>query len=243
MPDSASQILWQAMGRPAPEGKTGATYRFEPCGGRCATCAIPIDAGVPFEPRRGAAGINNKTFYGHAEYARWGTHVCAACAWLYGDPKRTHRGVLGVGGRGWWPTISKPVDGRPLWRDVLADVGAERSALSPETPMSGVLTTDTKPRLWPRAEAATIGSPGLYVHAPDYNWSQATRFDWSGIRAALAAVDAARAAGATKHAIWHGLLLWPALVDKAGLGLVIDLETRLVPWRGMPEGLIATVIA
>ncbi|ACL60549.1 hypothetical protein [Methylobacterium nodulans] len=100
--------------------------------------------------------------------------------------------MLALGDRLWWPTITDPMEDRPRWRGLLGQIG--RTA--PGTPMTGVLTTDPKPRLWPRMQAATAGAPGLYVHAPDYDWSRWTSFELRDVAAALAVVDEARALGA-----------------------------------------------
>jgi len=43
----------------------------------CATCASEISGGVPISK------IENPTFSQNADYLRFGTHVCQACAWLY----------------------------------------------------------------------------------------------------------------------------------------------------------------
>lgn len=240
--DTASQLIWRAFGSRAPEGKTGGKYVFEAATGSCATCAAPLTSGVPFEPRRGIAGIagiDNDTFSGHSEYARWGTHVCKACAWLYGDPKRMHRSVLVVGGRGWWPTIAQTIEGRPRWRYILGEVA--RSA--PSTPMTGVLTTDPKPRLWPRTCIATCGVPGLYVHIPEQDISRWAPIDITRLACALRAVDAAVQAGATKTATLRGLFGAPKLVDALGLDMIDRLERELSPMRGTIEFNIAAVIA
>lgn len=238
MPETAPQLIWEAAGSPAPAGKTGSRYRLESALGRCATCAAPIVEGVPARPRRGVAGIDNDTFTGHAEYLRFGTHVCSACAWLYGDPKRAHRGVLALGRTVWWPTIAADLPDRPRWRRALGDVA--RAAL--DTPMTGVLTTDPKPRLWPRARLATAGQPGLYVHAPDYDRSTWMPLDLHGVAAALAAVDAARGLGAVKAAIWTGLGV-TSLCDRWGVKAVEAVERRLAALRPSAELLVAILVA
>lgn len=236
---TAQQLMWAAFGSPAPEGKTGSLYRFEPAIGCCATCSAPIVEGVPFASRRGVRGIDNETFSGHGEYARWGTHVCRACAWLYGDPKRTGRAMLAIGDRGWWPTIAKPIEGRPRWRRILREI----ADADPETPMTGVLTTDPKPRLWPRARLASCGAPGLYLHIPEQDISAWSAIDIRGTAVALAAVDAALAAGATKTAARRGLWSVPRLVDQLGVDAIGALEARLAPLRGTVEFSVAAVIA
>lgn len=236
---TGAAILWHAAGRPPPKGRTGARYRLEPASGCCATCAAPIAEGVPFTPRRGVAGIDNDTFHGHAEYARWGTHVCAGCAWLYGDPKRTHRGVLALGDRLWWPMIGEAAEDRPRWRTLLGWI----AAAPPRTPLTGVLTADPKPRLWPRARAAVAGRPGLYLHIPDADWSRWTPFALRDVAQVLAAVDTARLLGFTKRAIWTGSGASPAMCDRWGLAAIEAAEAALKPWRGTAALLIAVTVA
>ena len=236
---TAPQLMWLAFGARSPEGKTGGQYRLEKAAGACATCAALIEEGVPFAPRRGVNGIDNATFSGYAEYARWGTHVCAACAWLFGDPKRMHRAMLVVGDHGWWPTIAQTIEGRPRWRRALREI----ALAPPDTPMTGILTTDPKPRLWPRVQLATCGAPGLYLHIPEQDISTWRAFDLRRIAVALAAVDRAIAAGATKTAALRGLWASPKLADKLGIGMVAALEDRLAPLRGEVEFSVAVVIA
>jgi hypothetical protein len=239
---SATQLIWAAAGHPATEGKTGSRYQLEQSPGRCATCAVPISDGVPFEPRRGVAGINNGTFHGHAEYARWGTHVCAACAWLFGDPKRTHRSILVLGESIWWPILGQPTEateGRPRWREVFGCL----DYVARDTPMAGILTTDTKPRLWPRIRMSLADAPGLYIHSPAHNWSHWTHFDRGSVAAALQLVDAAMALGATRMAAWQGLAGNTKLLDHHGLDAVLTLDESIQPLRGGAELLIACLIA
>lgn len=132
MISTSPQLIWRNAGEP------GHKYAEEVHDGVCATCAAGIGVGVDTEQ------INNPTFSNHAEFFKFGTHVCRACAWLYGDPKRTHRNVLAVGGDLWWPMISaeSATEDRPSWLELFGRL----KNLPPETPMCGVLTTDPKPR-------------------------------------------------------------------------------------------------
>lgn len=242
MPDTAPQIIWHAAGRPAPGGKTGSTYAFEPCEGVCATCAAPITEGVPFEPRRGVSGVNNATFYGHAEYARYGTHVCAACAWMYGEPKRHHRGVLAIGNRIAWPLLGTKPDGdRPRWRQMWGDV-ARMAKVAPDTPMTGVLTTDVKPRLWPRCKPATAARPGVYLHSPDHDWSAWVDLDLGRVAACMSILDYAVSIGASKRACWSGIGLNTKLIDKHPEA-VERIDAALAPHKGSAELLVAVLTA
>lgn len=248
MPESAPELVWEALGRPVPEGKTGSGYRFEavaPAEGggsaRCATCGVPIGTGVPVRPRRGVKGIDNPTFFGHAEYFRYGSHVCPACAFFYGDPKRTHRSVAAIGDRGFWPVFSakSATAERPRWRQVLGMIARVPAA----TPLAGVLTTDPKIRLWPRMELGTAARPALYVHAPDYDWSRSTAFDLRRTAEAMALVDRGLALGAPRAALWAGLVGAAKVADRHGVGAVLALEAAIAPWRGSPELVVALLAA
>lgn len=234
-----STLAWRAFGSRAPEGKTGGLYKFEAARGECVTCAAPLTEGVPFTPRRGVAGIDNATFSGYADYARWGTHVCPACAWLYGDPKRMHRAMLCIGDEGWWPTIAQDIEGRPRWRRALGELAKH----SPDTPMCGVLTTDPKPRLWPRMQMASCGAPGLYLHIPEQDISRWSRFSLRAVAECLRLTDEALKIGATKTAVLRGLWGNPKLIDKVGIAAIERLESLLAPRRGSIEFSIAAVIA
>lgn len=235
---TAPRLIWEGFGASAPEGKTGAKYAFEGCEGVCATCCHPIASGVPAHPRRGVTGILNATFSGHAEYLAHGTHVCAGCAWMYGQPKISHRAVLTLGGRSWWPTISQDMEGRPKWREILR----EASDLPPDAPMTGVLTTDPKPRFWPRVRLASIARPGLYVHWPDFDISRWVDFEFAAFWTCLGVVDEARALGMTKRECMLGGCT-SRLVDKRGIVAVMDMEARLAALRPDPSFSIAVVLA
>lgn len=235
---TAPRLIWQGSGSPPPGGKTGSKYRFEPCEGVCATCSHPVDAGVPVQPRRGVAGILNATFSGHAEYIAHGTHVCDGCAWLYGEPKSAHRAVLTIGDQTWWPTVSQDVAGRPKWLDVLQNL----AAASPDTPMTGVLTLDPKPRLWPRALLADCGSPGLYVHWLDYDVSRWLDFEPRKMLDALSMLCDLLGRGVTKREMMLGALN-SRLIDKFGMRECVRVEQELADLRGSPEFTIATAVS
>lgn len=155
---SASQIVWLAAGSPE------AQWPMESHGGHCATCGQSMSHGVD------TSRINNISFSRHADFFRFGSHACPACAWLYSFPKQTHRNLLAVGGETlYWPMISwdSATPERPSWYAALCAI----NSMPADIPVVGVITTDPKPRLWPRAKVATIGSFGLYVHVTDWDRS------------------------------------------------------------------------
>lgn len=190
---SASRLAWHAAGQPPHE------YRASATSGICATCADALVDGVPL------AQIETPTFANHADYFRFGaTHVCPACAWLYGIGKGRPGNYLAYGDRIEFTVISLEsvvTDKRP-WLDVLREL----ATLPGDTPVAGVMTTDVKPRLWPRARLASRARCGLYLHAPDYDVSEFREFD---LDACLSLVDLmlpALSAGYAKASLYFGLL-------------------------------------
>lgn len=189
---TAPGLLWRAAGTPSPK------WPLEPAGGRCATCAAPVSEGVSH------LTINSTTFSQQGDFFQYGTHCCPACAWLYSDAKRHHRSVLAVGDTLLWPLLSVTAaaeQGRPSWLDTLRLV----AATDPATPCAGVLTTDPKPRFWPRTRLASAGAFGLYAHAPDYDTSNYVRFDAADAVALTELILPLLRQGYSKRTIARGL--------------------------------------
>lgn len=161
---TASQLAWTAAGSPA-HG-----YASECASTICATCAMPISDGVHLSE------IETPTMANHADYFRFGSkHVCHACAWLYGLGKGRPGNYIATPSVLEFVVISLEsvvADKRP-WLAVFRDL----VQLPGDTPAAGVMTTDVKPRLWPRVRLATIARFGLYLHAPDYDVSEWRAFD------------------------------------------------------------------
>jgi len=181
------------------------------------------------------------TFNNHAEYLRFGDWFCEACSWLYSQVHGKPGNVLAVGDQLYKPLISldaAAAGDRVSWRDVLLQI----AELPPETPVAGVLTTDVKPRLWPRMPLASIGAFALYVHAPEYDLSTAVAFDLRRFRAILGLIEAARAAGWRKARIWHGL--WSDYARAAkDPALTSRIEAQLQAVRSDPAFLPALLAA
>lgn len=228
---TAPELLWHAAGEPPHKyaEESGET-------GPCATCATPLDgrAGVP------TRSVNNPTFSNHAEFFKFGSYVCRACAWLYGDPKRTHRNVLAVGDKLWWPMISveSATEERPSWLDLLYRV----AGMPPETSVAGVLTSDPKPRLWPRMRLSTVGAYGLYVHSPDYSVSEWRALDLTALLSTTGPVLSALALGFPKARIYSGL---PGDYrrTKGNVEEAMRLESELRVLRNTPEFVPALLVS
>ena len=229
---SASQLLWRAAGKPPHK------YAEEdaPAGAVCATCAVLI-SGKSVQ----TGAINNPTFANHAEFFKFGARVCRACAWLYGDPKRTHRNVLAIGDRLWWPMISleSATEERPSWLTLFEDWPQCDEDL--EKPVAGVLTTDPKPRNWPRMRLSTVARPALYIHAPDYDVADWRVLDIETLLHCKEAIRDALLFGFPKVRIYSGLLSDYKRVKK-NIEEAMGLESELKELRVLPEFVPALLI-
>lgn len=225
---TAPGLLWRAAGRPAH------AYPEEHYEGSCATCGVPCETGVATD------AINNPTFSNHAEFFRYGRCVCRACAWLYGIGKGKPGNVLALGDRYVRPVISEKSadEERPTWLSALR----EAASLDPSTPVAGVLTTDTKPRVWPRMRVASVGDFGLYVHAPEYDTSVYRQMDLAELLRVANLVGEALALGYAKARVYSGLLADFARAKRVGLGEAMRLEEELRKVRCAPEFVPALVI-
>lgn len=225
---SAPQLLWRNAGEPPHK------YAEEPHDGVCATCAASIVVGISAEE------INNPTFSNHAEFFRFGTHVCRACAWLYGIGKGRPGNVLAAGDELWWPMISGKSareEERPAWLDTLQALRESPN----EAPAAGVLTTDTKPRVWPRMRIVSIKDFGLYVHAPEYAISEYRTFDLADLLAVSGLVREALDMGFSKQRIRNGLLSDFARA-KRNIKEVMRLEKQLHMLRERSEFAPALIV-
>lgn len=135
----------------------------------CATCAAEIPMGVPISK------IENPTFSQNADFLRYSKHVCVACAWLYWAGKGKPGNFIAAGSSYAQLVISHEsvVENKEPWFKALNRI----ADMPTDTLACGVLTTDVKPRLWPRTKLATVGNFGLYVHAQDYDLSAYVEFD------------------------------------------------------------------
>ena len=226
---SASVLTYTAAGRPAH------SYTSEPAAGVCATCGTAIVSGVPL------AQIETPTTADHASYFRFGSrHVCDACAWLYGAGKGRPGNYLATPG-GYESTVisleSVVEDKRP-WLTVLRDL----LELAPATPVAGVMTTDVKPRLWPRVRLATIGAFGLYVHCPDYDVSEWRVFDLAACLAVVDLMIPPLTAGFAKASLYHGLWRDHARASRDPMQTAAW-ETALSAHRAAPYYLPAVIAA
>ncbi|MDY0136360.1 MAG: hypothetical protein RBS36_04235 [Thiomicrospira sp.] len=160
-----TELVWIAQNRPTPPFKTSG-YQ-----GICGTCGASIDGdGVHIKE------IDNPTFTNHADFFRFeSTHVCNACASLYSAGKAKPGNFIATDQGFDYTVISleSVVEDKKPWLQVVNDL----KSMPANTKVCGVLTTDVKPRLWPRMRLNTVGQFGLYVHAPDYDVSTHVDFD------------------------------------------------------------------
>ena len=127
---------------------------------------------------------------------------------------------------------------RPSWLKVLRQV----ARLPSSTRLVGILTTDPKPRFWPRVKMATIGHCGMYVHCPDYDVSTYLAFSLTtALRIANLCVEILRL-GYSKAALYHGLWRDFARLKRYG-EQVAEYEQQLCTYRPLPEFIPALLIA
>lgn len=227
---TASLLLWRAAGQPAPP------YPLTIEAGVCRTCGGEFVAGIDAE------AINNPTFSQHADYFRsYGNGVCQACGWLYGLGKSKPGNIVAAGDALWSPLLSHDnaaAQGRPTWIDVLREI----AAMPADTPVAGVLTTDVKPRLWPRMELGTRAAMPLVVHCPDYDISGLRWLDVDRLLTITEVVGRALGAGYSKRRCVFGL---PGDYDRfrRDPARSIALEAALAPWRELPEFIPAVLVS
>lgn len=196
---SPSDLAWRSAGKPS-HG-----YRTEkvPADTRCATCGAYT---VLIDDQAVHLGeIETPTTANHADFFRFGSrHVCAGCAWLFNAGKGRPGNYVSVPGRFELTVISleSVVEDKRPWLTVLRDL----QALPHDTPMTGVMTTDVKPRLWPRSRLATRGAAGLYVHVPDWDISEWRPFDLDACLSAIDTMLPVLAAGYAKASLFFGLM-------------------------------------
>lgn len=226
---SASHHAWTAAGRP-PHG-----YRETEQDTHCCTCASPIIRGVPVDE------VETSTMGNHADYFAYATrHVCPACAWLFGIGKGRPGNYIAAGDRYEEAVISleSVVESKRPWLAILRDL----QGAPPEMPLCGVMTTDVKPRLWPRTRMATRARFGLYIHAPDYDASGYIAFDLDDALTIIETMLPVLRAGYAKASLYHGLLRDYARAE-ADPAQALAWETQLAPLRRSPAYLPALIAA
>lgn len=226
---SASAHTWAAAGAPPHP------YDQERCDTVCATCADAIWQGVSLRQ------IETPTMGNHADYFRFGSqHVCPACAWLFAAGKGRPGNYIATTGRLEYTVISHDsmvADKRP-WAVVLPEI----LSLPAATVVAGVMTTDVKPRLWPRVRLATVGHFGLYLHCGEYDVSGWREFSLAACVELLAIMRAPLAAGYAKASLYHGLLRDHAR-SKRNPALAMEWEVQLAAHRQQPHFLPALIAA
>ncbi len=248
---SIQRIIWESLGRP--NGK----FPLVIYSGVCATTGEKIEKGVHVNE------INNDSFSNHADFFQYNDHVSEWCAWWYSGVKETHRNIVLMGDKVYFPMISlnpkdepveektdkkarnsfyslpplKPSD-RPSWLSVFQDL----SKMPLETPCGGVLTVDPKVRLWPRTQLATVENFGLYVHFPDYNLSEFVSFDLFKCLEQCKFIISLLEQGFIKKNIATSLLNDAKKVKKDLKG-VLELEKQLKELRNTKEFLPALLVS
>ncbi len=232
MTPAAQTLIWQSAGLPEQKHQT------EVAAGRCMICGTEIDGrAVPVKR------IIKSTTVGDSQLFRFrqATHFCIPCAWLMEIGKGRPGNFIASEPTGFELAVisveSVVQDKRP-WLHIVRDL----VKLPPETPITGVLTTDVKIRLWHRCQIATIGDFGLYIHALDYDVSEWRRFDLDDLCRTIADLIPILRAGYAKSAIYHSLFndYKRASRDPAE---TLRLESTLARLRNRPEFLPALLMA
>lgn len=225
-----SQLIWRNSGSPKPEHKI-----VDALGATCGTCGGGSERWIS------SASIVTPTFGNHADFLR-GNFVCEACAWLFCIGKARPGNVLAYGDTALFPVLSAlgVSEGRPRMIDAL-----KRLATQPgDTDCAAIITTDTKPRVWPRARMATRGSFGVYVHAGEYDASGFRHADLDGILSAVKIIASALSPPlkCSKALIRRGLFTDAEKLTKH-TAIASRIEAALRPLRDTPEFLPALIVA
>ncbi|PKF72655.1 hypothetical protein CW360_02775 [Pseudomonas fluvialis] len=229
---TAPQLAWTAAGCPRPNEK----YKLSPSIGICSTCGTAIDGEAV-----AISEIDSKAFSNHSESFRFGgTHTCLGCAWMYGMGKGKPGNYIAVPARFEQAVISleSVVEDKRPWLTIIREI----ADLPPDTPVSAVLTTDVKIRLWARARLATVGRFGLYVHCPDYDISQHIDCDLRDLLKIIDTMLPILRAGFAKASIWYGLYRDHARMTK-NMDCAPEWESQLQKVRGNPAFLPALLMA
>lgn len=140
--------------------------------GYCATCAGNLNGG--------AVHVKNLKGYSwgrQVSYLNGSDYVCVACAFLHGQPKDGNRNLIAVGDELLFPMIGvdSATNDRPSWLQVWERL----KNTDPTLPISAIITTDPKPKLWPMIQQVTLENFGCYIHQPDYNVSEFRLFSFA----------------------------------------------------------------
>ncbi len=129
---------------------------------------------------------------------------------------------------------------RPLWRDLVRDVWPARAG----QPCLLLLATDPKKRVWYRARVGDLGeTTPLYLFDNSRNEKRSLTVSWPRLVETLDFVEEAYAAGFTKHGIETFLPAETRTMQKVGLAATFAWEDALAALRGLPEFLVAVIIA
>lgn len=226
-----SQLIWRNSGSPATEHKSVLAAELASCG----TCGGTSERWIS------SASIVTPTFGNHADFLR-GNFVCQACAWLFCIGKARPGNVLAYDDIALFPVLSAlgVSEGRPRMSDALKSFAMRPNS----TDCVAIITTDTKPRVWPRARMASRRYFGCYIHAGEYDTSGFRHADLDGILSAVKVIASALTTPlkCSKALIRRGLFTDAEKLTKNG-ALVSRIEAALRPLRDTPEFLPALIVA
>jgi hypothetical protein len=224
-----TQLAWSAAGHP--------DHPYQPIRQPivCATCAGVDSEGVAI------TSVETPTTANHADIFKFGSeHVCRACAWMFAAGKGRPGNFIATDRAIEYLVISleSVVENKRPWLTAIREL----ALLPPEARVCGVLTTDVKPRLWPRMSIATVGAFGLYVHAPDYDVSEWISFDLRDCLTIIDRIIPVLASGYSKTSVVRGLLSDHARAS-SNISRCLALEQSLSEHRQNPAFLPSVLIA
>ncbi len=146
-------------------------------------------------------------------------------------------------GAGFHPLIAREAalkQGRPCWSDLVRQIWPDREG----QPLVGILTTDFKKRLWPRARVGALGNhTRVYVHDPENDLSANLVLDWPKFMEVLDFVETIYTLGFSKPAIRQTLTHEWKAAQTIGLAETLRLERELQNLRPAPEFAPALIMA
>lgn len=201
--------------------------------GNCACCFFKIKDGYAVSEIKGVSFSRQKSFLS-------GDFLCVACMWMFNEPKKAHINLIAFGEKIVFPMISwdTATNERPNWFHTLSEL----AKMPMQTSVSGVLTVDPKPRLWPMSELVTRSNFGLYVHNQDYNVSEFMRLDLDKILMIAEYLIDLIALKFSKRTLYSGILKDTPRVKK-DIARFVKIETELKKLRKNKEFIPALMIA
>ena len=238
---TAPQLIWSESGKPFIEtiGKSNAVNPETETA--CAICNVTIKRKEWAHLAKPVTRI--PSYSRHADFLKWPSeYLCMACSWFHSNTTQKHRNVLAIQGHGThWPTLTTEQEGRHTWKSALQWL----LEIDGDTIMTGLCTTDIKPRFWPSCRLGTARNPVIYMHT-NFGWSAPLYILSVDIKTILERyvplIEECTRLGFTKKAIWQGLMLAPNICKK-DTRFSINTEYLMTNYRQDPNFRMALAIS